>query len=140
MAPLANKRLDALTTLVGWINSTATDPLERTRLSNEVVRLTTPLDAAEQITLVTSHPGAGSPITVVLALAPLLKDGSTGTFVNAATVVIPAVGGLIETVINPANLVLAGADGANSKAPCLFFARATVSPTTPPGCHVSLTH
>jgi hypothetical protein len=77
---------------------------------------------------------------VVLALAPLLKDGSTGTFVNAATVVIPAVGGLIETVINPANLVLAGTDGANSKAPCLFLARATVSPITPPGCHVSLTH
>ena len=140
MAPLANKRLDALTTLVGWINSTATDPLERTRLSNEVVRLSTPLDAAEQITLVTSHPGAGSPITVVLALAPLLRDGSSGTFVPAATVVIPAVGGLIETVINPANLVLAGPDGANSKAPCLLFARATVSPFTPPGCHVSLTH
>ena len=140
MAPLANKRLDALTTLVGWINSTATDPLERTRLSNEVVRISTPLDATEQITLVTSHPGAGSPITVVLALAPLLKDGSTGTFVNAATVVIPAVGGLIETVINPANLVLAGTDGANSKAPCLFFARANVSPFTPPGCHVSLSH
>jgi len=55
-------------------------------------------------------------------------------------VVIPAVGGLIETVINPANLVLAGTDGANSKAPCLFLARATVTPTTPPGCHVSLTH
>ena len=118
MAPLANKRLDALTTLVGWISSSATDPFERTRLSNEVVRLSTPLDAAEQITLATSHPGAGSPITVV----------------------IPAVGGLIETVINPANLILAGTDGANSKAPCLFFARATVSPTTPPGCHVSLTH
>jgi len=140
MAPLANKRLDALTTLVGWINSTATDPLERTRLSNEVVRISTPLDAADQVTLVTSHPGTNSPITVVLALAPLLKDGSTGTFVNAATVVIPAVGGLIETVINPANLVLAGTDGANSKAPCLFFARANVSPFTPPGCHVSLTH
>ena len=100
MAPLANKRLDPLTTLVGWINSTATDPLERTRLSNEVVRISTPLDAAEQITLVTSHPGAGSPITVVLA----------------------------------------GTDGANSKVPCLFFARANVSPMTPPGCHVSLTH
>jgi hypothetical protein len=103
MPPLANKRLDALTTLVGWINSSATDPLERTRLSNEVVRMSTPLDTAEQVTLVTSHPGASSAITVVLALAPLLKDGSTGTFVNAATVVIPAVGGLIETVINPAN-------------------------------------
>jgi len=97
MAPLANKRLDALTTLVGWINSTATDPLERTRLSNEVVRLSTPLDAAEQITLVTSHPGAGSPITVVLALAPLLKDGSTGTFVNAAT----EVGAFYWTVLAP---------------------------------------
>ena len=140
MAPLANKRLDALTTLVGWINSSATDPLERTRLSTEVVRMSTPLDTTEQVTLVTSHPGASSAITVVLALAPLLKDGSTGTFVPAATVVIPAVGGLIETVINPANLVLAGTDGANSKAPCLFFARANVSPFTPPGCHVSLTH
>ena len=140
MAPLANKRIDAITTLVGWINSTATDPLERTRLSNEVVRLTTPLDAAEQITLVTSHPGAASPITVTLFLAPLLKDGSTGTFVSAATVVIPLVGGLIETVIKPANLVLAGTDGVNSKAPCLFLARATVSPFTPPGCLVSLIH
>ena len=140
MAPLANKRLDALTTLVGWINNSANDPLERTRLSNEVVRITTPLDAADQVTLVTSHPGTNSPITVVLALAPLLKDGSTGTFVNAATVVIPAAGGVIETVINPANLILAGTDGANSKAPFLFFARATVSPFTPPGCQVSLTH
>ena len=140
MAPLANKRLDALTTLVGWINNSANDPLERTRLSNEVVRISTPLDAADQVTLVTSHPGTNSPITVVLALAPLLKDGSTGTFVNVATVVIPAAGGVIETVINPANLVLAGTDGANSKAPCLFFARANVSPFTPPGCQVSLTH
>ena len=140
MAPLANKRLDALTTLVGWINNSANDPLERTRLSNEVVRISTPLDAADQVTLVTSHPGTNSPITVVLALAPLLKDGSTGTFVNAATVVIPAAGGVIETVINPANLILAGTDGANSKAPFLFFARATVSPFTPPGCQVSLTH
>ena len=121
MAPLANKRLDALTTLVGWINSTATDPFERIRFSNEVVRITTPLDAAEQITLVTSHPGAGSPITVVLALAPLLKDGSTGTFVNAATVVIPAVGGLIETVINPANLILAGTDGPTARRPVCFW-------------------
>ena len=106
MAPLANKRLDALTTLVGWITSTSTDPLERTRLSNEVVRLSTSLDAAEQITLVTSHPGAGSPITVVLALAPLLKDGSTGTFVNAATVVIPAVGGLIDQAIGTAGTAM----------------------------------
>jgi len=50
------------------------------------------------------------------------------------------VGGLIETVINPANMMLAGTDGVNSKAPCLFLARATVSPITPPVCHVSLTH
>ena len=61
MAPLANKRLDALTTLVGWINSTATDPLERTRLSNEVVRISTPLDAAVRVPCSGVNPLASAP-------------------------------------------------------------------------------
>ena len=61
MAPLANKRLDSLTTLVGLINSTATDPLERTRLTNEVVRLPIPLDSLEQITLEAESKFSGLP-------------------------------------------------------------------------------
>ena len=46
MAHQGNKLINAATTLVGWVNYNATDPFERTRVSAEVVRLTTPLDAA----------------------------------------------------------------------------------------------
>jgi hypothetical protein len=96
MTASGNKLIDAVTTLVGWINYSATDPFERTRVSAEIVRLSVPLDTVEHFTLLFSHPGAAAAVTAVLQVAPLLKDGTTGTWVTAATVAIPAAGGQIE--------------------------------------------
>ncbi len=140
MAQEGNKLIDAITTLVGWVNYSATDPFERTRVSAEVVRLTTPLDAAADFTLLASHPGAAAAVTVVLALAPLLKDGTIGTWVTAATVAIPAAGGRIEAPISGGNLAVAPADAANVMLPAFYYARATITPSTPNGAHVSLTY
>ncbi|MGB5241390.1 MAG: hypothetical protein WBN80_12215 [Prochlorococcaceae cyanobacterium] len=140
MAHQGNKLIDAATTLVGWVNYNATDPFERTRVSAEVVRLTTPLDAADDFTLLASHPGAAGAVTVVLQLAPLLKDGTVGTWVTAATVAIPAAGGQVEAPIAGGSLAVAPADAANVEQPSFFFARATLTPSTPNGAHVSLTY
>ncbi|MCP9826019.1 hypothetical protein [Synechococcus sp. EJ6-Ellesmere] len=140
MAPTGSTKLvDAAATLVGWINYSATDPFERTRVSAEVVRLTTPLDAAHQFTLVASHPGAAGAVTVVLEVAPLLKDGTVGTWVPLTTVAIPAAGGRVEAALSGSNLAPDAGDVANVIAPCFFFARATLTPSTPSGAHVSLT-
>lgn len=140
MAHQGNKLIDAATTLVGWVNYNATDPFERTRISAEVVRLTTPLDAAERFSLLASHPGAAAAVTVVLELAPLLKDGTAGSWVTAATVAIPALGGQVEAPIAGGSLAVAPADAANVELPSFFFARATLTPSTPNGAHVSLTY
>jgi len=140
MTASGNKLIDAVTTLVGWINYSATDPFERTRVSAEIVRLSVPLDTVEHFTLLFSHPGAAAAVTAVLQVAPLLKDGTTGTWVTAATVAIPAAGGQIEATISGGSLVTAAGDLANVVDPCFFFARATLTPSTPAGAHVSLTH
>ena len=85
MTASGNKLIDAATTLVGWINYSATDPFERTRVSAEIVRLSVPLDTTDSFSLLFSHPGAAAAVTAVLQVAPLLKDGTTGTWVTAAT-------------------------------------------------------
>lgn len=141
MAHQGNKLIDAATTLVGWINSSATPHEgERTRTSGEVVRLSTPLDAAQHFSVIASHPGAAAAVTVVVDLAPLLKDGTTGTWVTAATVAIPAAGGQVEAPIAGGSLAVAPADAANVELPAFVFARATLTPSTPNGAHVSLTY
>ncbi len=140
MAHEGNKLIDAATTLVGWVNYSATDPFERTRVSNETVRLTTPLDAADHFSLIASHPGAAAAVTVVLQLAPALKDGTIGTWVTVATVAIPAAGGRVEAPISGDGLVVAPADAANVALPSFIYARATLTPSTPNGAHVSLTY
>ena len=38
MTASGNKLIDAVTTLVGWINYSDTDPFVRTRVSAEIVR------------------------------------------------------------------------------------------------------
>ncbi|MCP9820033.1 hypothetical protein KBZ18_11085 [Synechococcus sp. Cruz-9H2] len=139
MAHSGTRLIDAATTLVGWINYNATDPFERTRVSGETVRLTTLLDAANSFVLVASHPGAAAAVTVQLEVAPLLKDGTVGTFVNAGSVAIPAAGGRVETLISGAGLAVAPADAANVTPPAFAFARATLTPSTPDGAYVGLT-
>ena len=139
MTATGNKLIDAATTLVGWINNSASDPFERTRVSAEIVRLSVPLDSVEHFTLLFSHPGAAAAVTAVLQVAPLLKDGTTGTWVTAATVAIPAAGGQVEATISGDSLVPVAGDLANVVEQCFFFARATLTPSTPTGAHVSLT-
>jgi len=138
-ASMGNKIIDAETTLVGWINASANNPTERTRASAEVVRLSVPLETCNLFTLLASHPGHTAAITVVLALAPLLKDGSIGSFVTAATVAVPASGGRVEATIDGDSLAPVAGDVANAVSPGFYFARATITPSTPVGAHVSLT-
>ena len=135
----ANSRLDAATILVGYTNRSATRGSEKTLLSNETVRLNTKLDAAALFSLICSHPGHSEAVTVTLEFAPLLNDGSTGSFVTAATVSIPAAGGRVETYINGHELTIAPADAPNVTLPCIAFARAVVAPATPAGMIVGLT-
>ena len=90
-----NQLLDAETTLVGWTNRSAIRNHERTFLSGEEVLLTTKLDAASRFSLVVSHPGADSPVEVELLLAPVLRDCTTGSWISAATVALPAEGGRV---------------------------------------------
>lgn len=139
MAQMSTPLIDAATALVGWINYNATDPFERTRISGEVVKLTTRLDAASSFMLVASHPGAVGAVTVQLQLAPELKDGTVGTWVTAATVSIPAIGGRVETILSGGSLAVAPADAANVLLPAFAYARANVTPSTPSGCYVGLT-
>ncbi|MFO7630846.1 MAG: hypothetical protein R6W06_15315 [Prochlorococcaceae cyanobacterium] len=141
MAQSGNKLIDAATTLVGWINYSATPHQEElTRLSGDAVRISTPLDAAEHFTLLASHPGAAAAVTVLLELAPVLKDGTVGTWVEAATAAIPATGGMVEVPVHGYSLAVAAADAANVALPAFVYARATLSPSTPAGAHVSLTY
>ena len=140
MTASGNKLIDAVTTLVGWINHSATDPFERTRASAEIVRLSVPLDTVEHFSVLFSHPGAAAAVTAVVAVAPLLKDGTTGTWVTAATVAVPAAGGQVEATISGTSLAPVAGDLANAVKPAFFFARATLTPSTPAGAQVSLTH
>ena len=134
-----NPLLDAETTLVGWTNRSAIRNLERTFLSGEEVLLTTKLDAASRFSLVVSHPGADSPVEVELLLAPVLRDGTIGSWVVAATVALPAEGGRVEAFISGRDIQLNPADLTDVDLPAVCFAKALVSPATPEGMHVGLT-
>ena len=89
--------------------------------------------------LVASHPGHSEAVTVTLELAPLLDDGSAGTWITASAVAIPAAGGKVEAAISGAALLLNPADSELITPPCIRLARAIVSPATPVGMAVALT-
>ena len=78
-------------------------------------------------------------MTVVLHLAPQLRDGTRGTFVPVATVAVPAEGGRVEAYISGHDIHLDAADVANADLPALCFAKAVVTPSTPEGMVVGLT-
>ena len=140
MTPLkANPLLDAATVLVGWTNRSATRDTEKLFASGEVVRLNTKLDATLHFTLMVSHPGHSVAVETQLELAPVLRDGTMGTFVGVATVAIPAEGGRVEAYISGKDIQLDAADQGNVDGSALCFARAIVSPSTPEGMVVGLT-
>ncbi|MFM9088661.1 MAG: hypothetical protein ACKOPT_11085, partial [Cyanobium sp.] len=87
-----NPLIDAETTLVGWTNRSAVRNTEHTFLSGEEVLLNTKLDAASRFSLVASHPGAPAAVEVELLLAPVLRDGTTGSWISAVRVALPAEG------------------------------------------------
>ena len=134
-----NPLLDAETTLVGWTNRSAIRNHEHTFLSGEEVLLNTKLDTASRFSLVVSHPGADSPVEVELLLAPVLRDGTTGSWISAATVALPAEGGRVEAFLSGRDLQLNAADLADVDLPAVCFAKALVPPATPEGMHVGLT-
>ena len=131
--------LDAATLLVGWSNRTASRPAEKVFVSGEVVELSTKLDASNRFSLIAAHPGHNQAVTVLLEVAPRLRDGRMGTFVPVASVAIPAEGGQVEAHITGQDLQLDPADLPNADPPALCFARAIVSPSTPAGMVVGLT-
>jgi len=131
--------LDAATLLVGWSNRTASRPAEKVFVSGEVVQLSTKLDASNRFSLIAAHPGHNQAVTVLLEVAPRLRDGRMGTFVGVATVAIPAEGGQVEAHIDGQDLQMDPADLPNADPPALCFARALVSPSTPEGMVVGLT-
>jgi hypothetical protein len=81
MTTQATRLLDAQTVLVGWINHSATDCYEHSRSSGDVINLGTDLDASCSFVLVASHPGHSDAVTVTLELAPLLADGTAGSWI-----------------------------------------------------------
>jgi hypothetical protein len=125
--------------LVGWINHSATDCYEHSRNSGDVVNLGTDLDATGCFVVVASHPGHSEAVTVTLELAPLLDDGTAGSWITAAAVAIPAAGGKVEAIISGAALLINPADSELITPPCLRLARAVVSPASPVGMTVALT-
>jgi hypothetical protein len=139
MTSQATRLLDAQTVLVGWINHSATDCYEHIRSSGDVVNLGTDLDATSSFVLVASHPGNNEAVTVTLELAPLLADGTAGSWITAAAVAIPAAGGKVEAIISGAALLINPADSELITPPCLRLARAVVSPASPVGMTVALT-
>jgi hypothetical protein len=104
-----------------------------------VVNLGTDLDATGCFVLVASHPGHSEAVTVTLELAPLLDDGSAGSWITAAAVAIPAAGGKVEAIISGAALLINPTDSELITPPCLRLARAVVSPASPVGMTVALT-
>ena len=135
----ANALLDAATVLVGWTNRSATRDTEKVFASGEVVKLNTKLDATAQFSLLVSHPGHSAAVTVVLHLAPELRDGTMGTFVPVATVAVPAEGGRVEAYISGHDVQIDAADVDNADLPALCLAKAVVTPSTPEGMVVGLT-
>ena len=136
---IGNPLIDAETTLVGWTNRSAMRPIEHTYLSGEEVLLSTKLDAAACFSLIASSPGSESTVEVELQLAPVLRDGSCGSWISAAVVALPAEGGRVEAFISGHDLQIAPVDAANVDCPAICFARALVTPITPAGMHVGLT-
>ena len=134
-----NPLIDAETTLVGWTNRSAIRNSERTYLSGEEVMLQTKLDAASRFALVANNPGSETAVEVKVSFAPLLRDGTIGTWVNAATVALPAEGGRVEAYLSGRDINLDAADLADLDLPAVCFAKAEVLPTTPEGMHVGLT-
>lgn len=139
MTSHATRLLDAQAVLVGWIHHSATDCYEHLRHSGDTINLGTDLDASTGFVLIASHAGHNAAVTVTLELAPVLTDGSPGSFITAAAVAIPAAGGKVEASIAGSSLVINPADAAGSRPPCIRFARATVTPATPEGMFVALT-
>ena len=135
----SNPLIDAETTLVGAIAHGALRPASKKFVSGEVVRLNTKLDAAARFTLVASHSNHTAAVTVDLQLAPLLKDGATGSFVSAVKVSLPAEGGRVEAYLSGHDISIAAADQARVQWPCICFAKAVVTPSTPADLHVGLT-
>jgi hypothetical protein len=136
---MGNRLLDASTTLLGWINHTATDQNERVIAAGTAVKLNTPLDAAGTFTFLANHPGHTDAVTYTLELAPELRDGTVGTWFEVAAVAIPAAGGKVETTISGHDLQPDPADAESAVPPCFRLARAVVSPDTPEGMFVGLT-
>jgi hypothetical protein len=134
-----NPLLDAETTLVGWTNRSAIRGFEYIFISGEEVLLNTKLDAASRFSLVANHAGADAAVEVELQLAPVLRDGSTGNWISAATVAIPAEGGRVEAFLSGRDIQLNTADLADVDLPAVCFAKALVTPATPEGMHVGLT-
>lgn len=134
-----NPLIDAETTLVGWTNRSAIRNTEHTFLSGEEVLLNTKLDAASRFSLVASHPGADAAVEVELQLAPVLRDGTTGSWISAVRVALPADGGRVEAFLSGRDIQLNAADLADVDLPAVCFAKALVSPATPEGMHVGLT-
>jgi len=134
-----NPLLDAETTLVGWTNRSAIRGTERTVLSGEAVLLNTKLDASTRFTLLAAHPGAAAAVEVELLLAPVLRDGTTGSWISAVKVAIPAEGGRVEAYLAGHDLQIAITDAAEVDPPAVCFAKALVTPSTPAGMHVGLT-
>lgn len=127
--------LDADTTLLGWVNHSAEPHKdERVIAPNTTVRLSTPLDAAETFTFVASHPGHSAAVTFTLEVAPELRDGSMGTWVQAAQVAIPAAGGRVEAPLHGSMLALDAADVADAGEGAIVYARVSASqPGAPTG-------
>ncbi|TGG94455.1 MAG: hypothetical protein ERJ67_02780 [Aphanocapsa feldmannii 277cV] len=134
-----NPLLDAATTLVGMTQRNALRNSERQFSAGEEVRLGTRLDAAARFSLLASHPGHTEAVQVELQLAPLLRDGSSGTYVSAATVALPAEGGRVELCICGEEIGIDPADEALVDLPAVCFAKALVTPSTPAGMNVGLT-
>ena len=134
-----NPLIDAETTLVGWTYRSAIRNSERTYIAGDEVLLNTKLDAASRFSLVVSHPGAQGPVEVELQLAPVLRDGTTGSWLTAATVALPAEGGRVEAFISGRDIQLNVADLVDVDLPAVCFAKALVTPETPEGMHVGLT-
>jgi len=125
------KLLDAATTLVGWVNYSATPhEEERTIAPGATVKLSTPLDAADSFTFVATHPGHSAAVTFTLEVAPELLDGTMGSWVTAGEVAIPAAGGRVEAPMVGAALAVASADEGDVGDFSIYYARVA---TTVPG-------
>ena len=134
-----NPLIDAETTLVGWTNRSATRPEPHTYLSGEEVLLSTKLDAAACFSLIVTSPGSDAPTEVQLFLAPVLRDGTRGTWIPALTVALPKEGGRVEAFLSGHDIAIDPADLALVLLPAVCFAKAEVSPMRVEGMHVGLT-